>query len=114
MPWPRSPAGFGHLLSALDFYLRPSREIALVGDPDDPATQALKRTVYGQWLPDTVMAGYDPGRGEAGPHPGQPRGLPLLEGRTLVNDQPAAYVCRNFVCNFPVTKPEALLEQLDE
>ena len=27
------PSGFGHLLSALDFYVRPSREIAIVGDP---------------------------------------------------------------------------------
>ena len=100
------PSGFGHLLSALDFYLRPSREIAIVGNPDDARTQALRQTVYEHWLPDTVVAGFDPGDG-------QPRGLPLLEGRTLVNGQPAAYVCRNFVCNLPVTEPEALAEQLN-
>ena len=113
------PSGFGHLLSALDFYLRPSREIAIVGDPNDPATQALSQIVYAQWLPDTVMAGFDPGRGETSPRPGQSqdgqaRGLPLLEGRTLVNDQPAAYVCRNFVCNLPVTEPGTLVKQLNE
>ncbi|HEY53861.1 MAG TPA: thioredoxin domain-containing protein, partial [Caldilineae bacterium] len=105
------PSGFGHLLSALDFYLRPSREIAIVGDPADARTQALRQTVYERWLPDTVMAGFDPGAGQP-QVAGQPPVLPLLADRSLVNDRPAAYVCRNFVCNLPVTEPEALAEQL--
>jgi len=34
--------------------------------------------------------------------------LPLLEGRTMVDGQPAAYVCENFSCKLPVTDVEAL------
>jgi uncharacterized protein YyaL (SSP411 family) len=34
--------------------------------------------------------------------------VPLLVGRTPVDGQPAAYVCRGFVCERPVTDPAAL------
>ena len=32
-----APTGFGHALCALDLYLGPGQEVAIVGDPDDPA-----------------------------------------------------------------------------
>ena len=35
-------------------------------------------------------------------------GIPLLAERPLVAGQPAAYVCRGFVCDTPVTTPDAL------
>jgi len=39
-------------------------------------------------------------------------GVPLLAGRPLVADQPAAYVCRGFVCDRPVTSTAELLAAL--
>jgi uncharacterized protein YyaL (SSP411 family) len=38
--------------------------------------------------------------------------IPLLEGRGLVDGAPAAYVCRQFTCQAPVTTPEQLREAL--
>jgi uncharacterized protein YyaL (SSP411 family) len=39
-------------------------------------------------------------------------GVPLLTDRPLVDGRPAAYVCRGYVCDRPVTTPEALLGSL--
>ncbi|MFK4087303.1 thioredoxin domain-containing protein [Kribbella sp. NPDC020789] len=38
--------------------------------------------------------------------------VPLMAGRTLVADQPVAYLCQKFTCRLPVAAPEALREQL--
>lgn len=105
---PVQPAGFGHLLCALDFALRPSREIVIIGAPRAIDTQALRRTVYERFLPDAVIAGASPDDlAELGSK------IPLLTGRTAINARATGYVCRNFVCKLPVTDPVALVRQLD-
>ena len=40
-------------------------------------------------------------------------GMPLLEGRTMVDGKTTAYVCRNYACELPVTDPAALARQLE-
>jgi uncharacterized protein YyaL (SSP411 family) len=106
---PAQPMGFGHLLCALDFYLRPSREIVLIGDMTDEAMQALHREASRRFLPDAVLAGAAPGRVEA-----LSSRIPLLADRVALEGRATAYVCRNFVCKLPVTTPEALAEQLSD
>ena len=95
---------FGRLLCSVDALLSPSREIAIVGDPADPAAQALLHTVRSRFLPHAVVALK---------HPDEEGLLPVLESRTLVDGKPAAYVCENYACRLPVTTPEELAELLD-
>ena len=99
----QQPTGFGRMLAALHTLLQPSREIAIVGDPADPATQALLGVVRQLYLPTTVLALKRPGASSM---------LPLLADRDLVNGQPAAYVCQNYACQLPVTTAEELAAQL--
>ena len=99
----RAPAGFGYALSALDFYLAGTREVAVVGDPDAADTRALAGEVWGRFLPHVVLAA---GRPEAGDD------VPLLAGRTMVDGRAAAYVCERFACLRPVTEPAELAAQL--
>ncbi len=99
------PSAFGHLLCALDDLIGPFFEVALVGDSGASATIALERALASRLLPRMALA-----RGSA--NQAEPAGVPLLEGRTPVHGQPAAYVCQGFVCQQPVTSPEALLERL--
>ena len=101
------PNGFGRWLAALDFYLSTPQEIAIVGPRDHRATRALRSVVFSAYLPSRVVAGYDPASGAEAV-----RGMPLLEGRGLVNGQPTAYVCEHYACMAPVTDPEALRQQL--
>jgi len=90
------PQAFSNFLCALDFYLAPVREIAIVGDPLDEAAQRLLAEVSGRYLPNSVVAC------------GLSGSLPLLKGRTQIGGAPTAYVCRENVCGAPVTEPGAL------
>ncbi len=94
----RHPHAFGHLLQALDFYLAPVREVAIVGPEAEAA--ALLRVVRGQYRPHLVLAA---GAGD---------GVPLLEGRKPVDGRAAAYVCEHFACQAPVTSPDELAAAL--
>ena len=90
------------LLSALDAWHQGWDEIAVVGPPDDPRTQALLRAVHADYRPNKVIARI------AGPGaPGSER-LPLLADRGMVDGKPTAYVCRDYVCQAPVTDPALL------
>ncbi|MBS1679583.1 MAG: thioredoxin domain-containing protein [Actinobacteria bacterium] len=92
------PDSFAHLLRALDFHLAQTREVALVGG--DLAT--LERVVRAAFRPNLVLAGGPAGAVEP----------PLLDARTEIGGEPAAYVCEGFSCNLPVTDPAALEREL--
>ncbi|MFF4326883.1 thioredoxin domain-containing protein [Streptomyces sp. NPDC001591] len=104
---PRVPRFIGHGLAVAEALVDGPREVAVVGDPDDPATRALHRTALLGTAPGAVVA--------AGPHraeDGSGGEFPLLAERTRVGDLPTAYVCRHFVCARPTTDPAELAEQL--
>ncbi len=98
----RAPSGAGHALQALDLYLGPAREVAIVGDLDRDETRALAAEVWRRFLPRTVLA--------AGPHgdPGLAELIPLMGGRSELDGLPAAYVCERFACKRPVAAPADL------
>jgi uncharacterized protein YyaL (SSP411 family) len=98
----RAPTALAHALGALDRYVGPSREVAVIGDPDDPATGALLDEVRRRYLPNIVLAASAPG------DPVAAKAVPLLEGREPVDGRPAAYVCERFVCQRPVGDPTEL------
>ena len=102
----RAPAGTGRWLAALDFYLSTPKEVAVIGEQDNPATSALLREVNRRYLPNRVLVGAS-GEGTTASS-----GLPLLEGRGMVDGRPTAYVCENYACQLPVTDAESLAAQL--
>ena len=100
------PNGMGRWLATLDFYLAEPKEIAIVGPMNSPDVKAMLEVVHRQYLPNRVLAATEQGD-PAGSH-----SMPLLRHRTMVNGVPAAYVCRNYVCQLPVTDPADLAHQL--
>ncbi|MSO94525.1 MAG: thioredoxin domain-containing protein [Thermoleophilia bacterium] len=88
----RAPGAFGWMLCALDLWLAPPREIAVVG----PVDSQVARAALAPFAPNTVVA------------VGPAEGVPLLEGKGLVGEQPAVYVCERFACHAPVTEPTSL------
>jgi uncharacterized protein YyaL (SSP411 family) len=94
------PLGFGQWLQALAYALSKPREIAIVGDPGSPDTQALLSVVRDGYRPFQVVA--------LGALDAQSPAVPLLQDRGLVEGHAAAYVCRDFACQAPVTSQQAL------
>jgi hypothetical protein len=94
----RHPLAFGHLLRAIDFYLAPVKEVAIVGP--EPEAQALARVVRSELRPHLVLAG------------GDGNVVPLLRERTAQAGHAAAYVCEHFACRAPVTSPGELAAAL--
>ena len=95
------PRFAGWALAAAEAWLDGPREVAVVGDPADPAAAALRRTALRSTAPGSVLA--------AGPVGSD---HPLLAGRLLVAGVSAAYVCRHFTCDSPLTDPGALAAAL--
>jgi uncharacterized protein YyaL (SSP411 family) len=88
----RGPTEFAWALNALDHYLATPRELAIVG----PAASDVARAALERFDPNAVVAF------------GPAVGVPLLEGRNLVDGRPAVYVCERFACQAPVTEPDDL------
>ncbi len=99
----RYPVAFAAWLMAFDFALGPVRQLAVVGDPADPAFEALVAVSRNDYTPRLVIA--------AGPAGGPDLPM-LLEGRTPIGGRPAAYLCEGFVCRQPTTDPRELEAQL--
>jgi uncharacterized protein YyaL (SSP411 family) len=83
----RAPHAFGHALSALDLHFSPPRELAILG----PVDSDVGRAALEPFEPNTVVA------------VGPADGVPLLDGKGLVDGKPTVYVCENFACKTPVT-----------
>ena len=99
------PTAFAQWLRAIDFALGPSLEVAIIGDSQESATQALINTLWHNYQPRLVAA--------ISSYPPDPAGPALLKDRTMRNNLPTAYVCQGFVCNEPVNNTQKLKEQLE-
>ena len=103
----RYPRAAGAGLAVAEARLAGPAEIAVVGPPADDRTRALHQTALHAASPGAVLA-----LGDGTLPVGADGGVALLEGRGLVDGAPAAYVCRQFTCQAPVTTPEQLRQAL--
>ena len=90
---------FFPLMTLLNGYelLQSATELVIVGEPADPATEALRRAVYGKSLPNKIVRRLAPGTPLLPSHP--------AAGKGPVGGKPALYVCRNMTCEAPITDP---------
>jgi uncharacterized protein len=76
-------------------------QVAVVG-LDNPARAELTLVAHRLAPAGSVVVAGEPDR----------PGIALLADRPLINDQPTAYVCRQFVCKLPVTSVQDLASEL--
>jgi uncharacterized protein YyaL (SSP411 family) len=95
----RAPRFAGHWLTVAEALVAGPLQVAVVG-ADDSRRASL-------WA---AAVAHVPGGGVV--VAGEPSSVPLLEDRPLVDEGPAAYVCRGYVCDRPVVSVEALVTSL--
>ncbi len=99
------PTAFGRMLGAYADLHAPTQEVVIVGEPEDPATQALARAARRPYHPRRLVLQIPPERDIE---------LPIWQGKGLRHNLPTAYVCHNHVCHQPVTETGAMLSQMQQ
>jgi len=97
----RDPRFAGWTLAVAEAMAAGPLQVAVAGD--GPQARELLRIAYGSTSPGLVTAHGMP----------DTPGTPLLANRPLVAGSAAAYLCRGFVCDRPVTTPEELTSALE-
>ncbi len=101
----RYPSAFARWLSAAEKALNNGKQVAVVGDPQEPMFGHLIQIIRSEYIPGVVVAA------SSYPPPGDSPAL--LMDRPVQDGKPTAYVCEGFVCRVPTTDPGLLRTQLE-
>jgi uncharacterized protein len=93
------------MLAACEYYLSEQRQIVIAGERGGPDTEALLRAIYTRFVPNRIMLLADAATREA-----LAKWIPSLPSMHEVNGRAAAYICKNYACQLPVTEVGALAE----
>lgn len=106
-PIERAPGGFSYMLCALDFYLGPSVQIAIMGATEHPKTLKFLEIIHARFQPHKIVAIADAEQlGEWNSR------SPLFAGKTIRAETPTVFLCQDYTCRAPITEPEALEKAL--
>ena len=102
------PMAAGQMLNALDFFLGPVEEFAIVGDPAAEETLRVLRAIRRGFRPNKVVALK---RSESNAARIE-EVLPLLRGKTAAGTV-TTHICQNFTCQAPLMGAAALESALE-
>ncbi len=102
----KMPSSFTQMLSALNFASGPSYEIVIAANMNSGGTKSMIDAIREKYIPNKVLLLKDPGKEEITSI------APYTKNHNMIDGKVAVYVCRNFVCELPVTDPADLEEIL--
>ncbi len=102
----RAPVMCGQWLWAMLLAEKGATEVAIVGDLATAAAEDFLQVLRSSFRPHIIVAARPAGRSGS---------VPLLEGKELGPEEPAAaWVCRRSTCSAPTSHPKALKALLDD
>ncbi len=104
----KHPSAMVLMLSALEFYLDKPRQVVIAGNPASEDTRAMLKTIYANYLPNTIVLLADGGENQAL----LASYSPFMEGVERVGSKATAYMCEDFVCQLPTNEIKKLEEML--
>jgi hypothetical protein len=101
-------AGVPQMLAAFQFSQADPRQVIIAGERGAADTEALLAEVFSRFAPFQIvlLAGAGESREKLAAH------IPAIASMDRVDGRAAAYVCRNYTCQLPVTDPARLAELL--
>jgi uncharacterized protein YyaL (SSP411 family) len=104
------PTATGQMLVALDLWLGPTREIAILGDATASDTQHVLADLRRRYVPRKLVAFRFRSNGaHRSAHL-----EPLFAGKSTSSGEPVAYLCENFACQAPRVGRAEILAAWDE
>lgn len=105
----KRPDSMPYMALALDFSLARHKQIVIAGDPSADDTRTLLQLVWQRYIPNRILLLADGADGQRQ----LARWLPLLANVTRKQGRATAYICENYVCNFPTPDPQKVAHLLD-
>jgi uncharacterized protein YyaL (SSP411 family) len=102
------PLGYSYWLADMDYYLSKSVEIIVAGKSESELTSQFADLINSRWRPNAVLAFFTPGLSQV------LDSLPIFAGRKMIDEKPAAYVCRDNTCRAPANNLIDLEKVLQE
>ena len=101
----KTPAAFAGLLSAADFMSEPPMEVVFSGPRERLAFEDMNSVLNQDYRPNKVVlfSGNEKKQGK----------LPLAEGKSVADGEPAVYLCQKQTCHPPVKTGKALMNLLE-
>jgi hypothetical protein len=100
---------FSFFLAALDFFLGPTTQLVVSGDPGADDTRAMIRAYRQMFLPKATLV----------LRPAGDRGkeivklAPFVESQDMIGGKATAYVCTSWACTLPTTSVEEMISRLE-
>jgi uncharacterized protein YyaL (SSP411 family) len=99
-----APSALPQMLSACEFLLSHPRQIVIAGERGAGDTRALARAVHARFMPNRVLLLLDSEETRTR----LAHDIPEIAAMSRANGKAAAYVCRDYACQSPVTEPADL------
>jgi uncharacterized protein YyaL (SSP411 family) len=101
-----SPADFSMFMTAVEFGLRPGREVVVVGQEQAEDTRTLLRALRKTFAPNMVVLLKSTDISD----PPILKYARFLADMSPINNKATAYVCTNYTCKFPTNDPAVMLD----
>ena len=101
----KTPAAFSGLLSAADFMSEPPMEVVFSGPKEHLVFEDMNNVLSQDYRPNKVVLFSEDGK--------KTGRLPLAEGKSVTDGEPAVYLCQKQTCHPPVKTGKALMNLLE-
>jgi uncharacterized protein YyaL (SSP411 family) len=101
------PSSHTFMLSALDFYYGPTKEIVLVSKNRDDDAKTMIKEIHSHFIPNKIFILV------TNENQVPTVLLQLVNGKLALNGKPTIYICENFACKNPISDIETLKRQLE-